>query len=598
MMLLRRVTILGLCAGMLAVSHVPVHAQTAAQRRAQQREERARQMEQRRAQQQAAQRQREARPDTSPQDIDRREDGFTLRTTQGWLVPEQESANSRLTLIYINLPPGQRDAGSFRVYMIDQPQPQPLARIAEAWIQKSNLEQRRQTGEPGKIEIDGLEGLVYEAEGHAQGLDRAERAVFVQRGSRTYVFHTSTPKNVRDRVMQAARAVERSIKWAGQPLPYPELEPETPPPVADTPPATLERTPAQPAESSDRAQDATKPADDGRLRFEAPGIGLSYPAEWRRADPPPAPHIALALYPDKMIGEVAPGDYPENICLLIDDHPDDSTPAATAKKMAEEIPGDRLESTPIKIGGADAHRVVLRHKADGMDTQMMVICVIRDARQYIFVYTANADEYDQFLPGVNTMFESVQWTGKATAVADATPTAPPSASARRPTASAPSNGTKDKVAAAMQDLTSFDDAQIGLRFKHPAAWTETKPDDAMGNSAVLMQLATESFDRGVQPVVTFGVFDISPFTEDLSRFVPMTAMMTVGGNTRVHAAEQAVGGKPGYVAIYKGEGASSFVAAAEHRMQIYTFVYAAPDRTFEAWLPAVKALIDTVEWID
>lgn len=438
---LKRLISLGLCAALTVGFCATAQAETPAERRARQRAERAQQQAQRRAQQEAARRERQARPDASPRDLDRSEQGFTLRTTHGWIEHEQEGATAPLTLIYINLPAGQRDAGSFRVYIIDQPAPQPLAQIAEAWKQRTNLDGYKPTAEPEPIEIDGLEGLVLEAEGHAEDLDRAERAVFVQRGSQTYVFHTSTPINVRDRVMQAARAMERSIKWVGDPKPFPEPKAEAPAAVAEV------------------------QASDVQTNEE----------------PTPAAPEADASTAER------------------------TAPADAVTEVAQEAP-------------------------------------------------AAADNARSSLPDT----------------------------------------VKEKVAAATKDLASFDDNQIGVRFKYPSAWPESPAQDA----TVLMQLAPESFDRDVQAFVTFGVLDKGPLTQNLQRFVPMTAVMTANGGQKTHAGEQAIGGKPGYVAIYKGEGVQSFVAAAEHRLQIYVFVYAAPDRSFEAWLPAMKAMVESVEWID
>src|SRR5690606_35838621 len=123
--------------------------------------------------------------------------------------------------------------------------------------------------------------------------------------------------------------------------------------------------------------------------------------------------------------------------VMIEDHPDDAAPAAKAKKLAEEIPGNRLESTPIQIAGADAHRVVLRQALGGIDTKMMVIYVIRDARQYILIYSADAAQYDQHLPGLTAVLDSIRWTGATPSVADTTQRREPGAAARMPAGAKP-----------------------------------------------------------------------------------------------------------------------------------------------------------------
>jgi hypothetical protein len=206
-----------------------------------------------------------ARPDTQPKQIDKPERGFSLTSSAGWFERSDDLPSQvAVQLIYTLLPPGQRDAPTFRVYVRSQPAGRTLEQTVEAWKKLAAHDQPATYQKPQDTELDGLKAVALRGEGKIEGRAVVDRTVIAIRGSQAYVLHTESPKNVADRAIQSAVAMEKTWKWRGE--------------VPAAPPAVAAGS-TKPASGDPDTAAAMAAASAGKALFDGTkdGFRLAYP---------------------------------------------------------------------------------------------------------------------------------------------------------------------------------------------------------------------------------------------------------------------------------------------------------------------------------
>ncbi len=515
-------------------------------------------------------RQGQKRPDVSPRAIDRSDQGFKLRTPAGWLLRDTNDKQADLELLYINLPPGQHDAGSFRAYVQDLSKPVSLEGIARSWKKPDRFDQPATFKPDEDVEIDGVKALAFDAEGHAQGLDRVERTVIAVRGRKAYVFHASSPKNVAIRVIPSARTIVSSIRWTGEPEPFPEA-PKTPP---------------EPPKHVMRLSD---------------GFAFRLPARWKEHEENNVPATVVFT---------ASGDAQAPVFRV---YRRQVRAGQTLDDLVQGWRGARdgaIEydtGESLQLAGQDA--VLLTGKTDnGLSERVLV--TRREGDSYVLHLSVSTDELDLVLPGVQEMEQSFRYIAPARpmpetprpAVANArNPATQPAGKSPGPQAPVPQRpivtpAMAATVEAASKELAKFGDFNAGFQFQYPSTWKEVEPDPAAG-ALLIVQLAAQPLGADEPAIFSAVVLDKDPLTANLANYALMMASLITDGGRKIRAEELKIGEKVCHLAVVEGNDADGWVVAAEHRTQVYTFTFVAPLATFEAWQPALKAMIESLEWL-
>ncbi len=612
----RQLAIGSLSVVLVAAMLSPASGQTAAERCQRLREERQQELAQRRAEREAQQRQaaqREAaqrrgetgRPDTAPKSFERPEDGFALRTPAGWIEHGEASGQVRLQLAYINLPPGQRDAGSFRVLVAEPPPSQSLEDIARAWQQRIPFEGEARHQPLGRAEIDGLEAVVVQASGQTESMERTERGVFVQRGRKTYIFYTSSPANVQDRVLASARQIERSIKWLGEPEPGPaesgiaEAAP-TPNEAADDDAAGKAVTGKAVAGKAVAGKAAT-----GKATYAGDGITVEYPRDWRRQESAPLPQMKLLLHPGKTAEEIEPGDFAEHVALIVITPPAQErhlTSAQLGEQMIELARRDHagfelLTSEPFTVGDQEGYLFTERyHNALGMHLQRTLIIAAHGGRHCFFQLVGNVGEVEPYVPVVKEMASTARFE-KAEAAAEAAQRGP-DAPVRTPPQARVAEEELAKVEAASQDLTEYKHDAGGITLRYPSVWKTIEEKPAVDVGTVLLHLAPDPLGIEGQVRVIVAMKDRKDVAERLHDEAESVASALAGGGRRTtHGSAPFGGNKRGAVVAYQADDSTrSTVCVAEHGDKVFILAFAAPAASFSAWRPVVYAMQRKVEW--
>jgi hypothetical protein len=585
------------CLFLIAPFCAGVQAETQAERNQRMRAEREQKAQQRKAEQE--QRKRDAaserqaaqggaaggvvrHPEAVPRDIDRSDEGFTLRTVAGWLERADEGQEGvALQLIYVNLPVGQQDAGSFRVYVKELERPQTLDESAEAWKKNARWEGEARYGTIERFALDGVQAIAIPAEGTSEGIERVERTTIAHRGGKAYVIHTSSPKNVQTSVINTAKQMERSLKWKGEVTAMPEAPQEAPTS------AVIDRT--------------------------THGYTFVPAAGWKEFEKQPQGQMTAQV----ALLERFPGvEYAPTFRVY-------TYELARARSLEQMVEGwkkrQQFDAPPafspvesLTIDGLDALAVQVDGKTGGRESVYRAVFVQRGRREYVLDTITDKRLADRVLPAAQAMEQSLKWVGEvkpwpevAKAPAPASPPAPagdaaPAAPGAPAAAAAPAERVvavsarmKQNVEEASKNLKTFDDEQVGLRFSYPSAWEESK--EAAGT--FVLQFLAEGESDEIQPTFSFGTFDKSPLAPDPPRTAQFLARMALGKGKAVTNEAFTTGGKPGHLLIYHGEDARALTFVTEHRNQMYTLVFVAADADFEAWLPAVKAMLATVAWL-
>lgn len=78
---------------------------------------------------------------------------------------------------------------------------------------------------------------------------------------------------------------------------------------------------------------------------------------------------------------------------------------AEIKKLSDPSVGDALEST---LGDNEARQVIYRGEENGKSVQRMQTWSVKDNQAYVITYTAQPDNYDNYLPTVEKMLTSFE----------------------------------------------------------------------------------------------------------------------------------------------------------------------------------------------
>lgn len=149
------------------------------------------------------------------------------------------------------------------------------------------------------------------------------------------------------------------------------------------------------------------------LTYNNYGVKIGYPNHWTKTDNPYEKVIVFFSSPL----ESSTDKFSENINIVIEDVSFyysnlDEYKDYTIKNMPKFVKNFKLiSSSRVAINELPASEMVFSSRQEGIDLKQLQITTIKDNKAYILTYSAESDNYAQYLDEVNNMINSLEILG-------------------------------------------------------------------------------------------------------------------------------------------------------------------------------------------
>jgi hypothetical protein len=236
------------------------------------------------------------------------------------------------------------------------------------------------------------------------------------------------------------------------------------------------------------------------------GVSMQYPAVWGAVELKSSPldnkfpGSSIALFTAPL--ENATDTFREKALLSIQDFSSPENVSSQNMTLAKYTNGSLsgyrnipdsvtiLESNTTTLAGQPAHRIVFTEDAQNQQFKKTQVWTVKDNKAYVITFSAQESRYDDYLPSVESIINSLK--------------------------------IKAPQAPNMNATHTFSEDSVGIQMQYPSNWTKVQPGAPLDNRkfAILVSFISPlTYDNGTSPTgntsasfssVNIGIHDLRP----------------------------------------------------------------------------------------